>query len=309
MPLNSPIHESAGCLFVVGLPIGNPEDITLRALKILSEVDVVAAEDTRVTGRFLANYDITPTLLSYHEHNEPQRAAELIARLSDGDRVALVSDAGTPSISDPGYRLIHAAAKKEIRIVPVPGASAAVTALSISGLPTDAFMFIGFLPKKKGKRDEVLQQWARFPHSLIIYESPRRMAALIDRLQTLWGDRQAVLAREMTKPHEEFLRGRLSRIGQHLAERNTLRGECTLLVAGCTAAPAASRQAIDEEMRRHIRAGRTGSQAAKEIARKCGISRSRAYEMLLQMKSQMLSVEPQSTQNEDKNPLERNHHE
>lgn len=237
MPSNSPTPAtgppgSGGVLYIVATPIGNPDDITLRALKILESVDLIAAEDTRVTGRFLKIHGLGGNLVSYHEHNEDVRTPELLGKLANGFSVALVSDAGTPSVSDPGYRLITGAVARSIPVVPVPGVSAAITALSVSGLPTDAFFFTGFLPKKKGKRLRMLQSMKEIPCTLIFYESPRRIVKLMEDIVDKLGDRTGLLAREMTKPHEEFIRGTLSEIRNKLLQRTDVKGECTLLVSG-----------------------------------------------------------------------------
>ena len=237
MPSNSPTIEpgspkNAGTLYVVATPIGNKDDITVRALTVFREVDLIAAEDTRKTRRFLASHDIKSKLVSYHEHNEEKRTPQLIQKLNSGHTVALVSNAGTPLVSDPGYRLIETAISHKIDVVPIPGVSAAIAALSVAGLPTEAFVFIGFLPKKKGKRLKQLQALATGDRTLIFYESPGRILALLQDIIKIMGDRRGALAREMTKLHEEFLRGRLSEIEQNLQERTGIKGECTLLVAG-----------------------------------------------------------------------------
>jgi 16S rRNA (cytidine1402-2'-O)-methyltransferase len=224
--------DMAGRLFVVATPIGNLKDMTLRAIETLDMVDVIAAEDTRHTRRLLAAHRIKGRLVSYHEHNEARRTAELIDRLKQGETIALVSDAGTPGVSDPGYRLVQAAIALEIPVVPVPGASAAIAALCASGLPTDNFTFVGFPARKKAKRMAQISALARLPHTLIFYQSPRRVVALLEELRDSLGDRRAVLAREVTKRYEEFLRGDLSGIAADLKARGDVKGECTLLVSG-----------------------------------------------------------------------------
>jgi 16S rRNA (cytidine1402-2'-O)-methyltransferase len=217
---------------VVATPIGNREDITLRAIGTLNSVDIIAAEDTRITGMLLKEHGIRTRLVSYHEHNEDERTPELMGKIRSGLSVALVSDAGTPTVSDPGYRLIEQALAAGLTVVPVPGVSAAVAALSVSGLPTDAFVFVGFLPRKKNKRSLLLQELADNRRTLIFFESPQRILALIDEIIGELGDRSGMLAREMTKPHEEYLRGKLSDIRQALGQKPSLRGEFTLLVSG-----------------------------------------------------------------------------
>src|SRR5205085_6669929 len=203
-----------GTLYIVATPIGNLEDITQRALRILREVDLIACEDTRHTRKLLNHFGIETKTISYQEHNERERADELGAVLESGKSVALVSDAGTPLISDPGFRLVNAAIEKGISVVPVPGAAAVVTALSASGLPTDQFYFAGFLPARAHARRAKLEELTQIPATLIFYEAPHRIsAALRDAIDVL-GDRHAIVAREMTKLHEEFARGRLSELAE-----------------------------------------------------------------------------------------------
>jgi 16S rRNA (cytidine1402-2'-O)-methyltransferase len=243
LPLPTDEREHVRCpsgLYVVATPIGNLEDITLRAINTLNGVDLIAAEDTRHTSRLLSRYQIRTPLISCHEHNELQRTPELIEKIQSGAAVALVSDAGTPSVSDPGYRLVRTAVAHRLDVFPIPGVSAAVTALSASGLPTDAFLFLGFAPKKKGKRREFLESLAAESRTLVFYESPRRVAAFLEEIRMVMGDRQAVLGREMTKLHEEFIRGVLSEIQALLAARSEVKGECTLLVTGAPAAETVS---------------------------------------------------------------------
>jgi 16S rRNA (cytidine1402-2'-O)-methyltransferase len=211
-------------------PIGNLQDITLRALDILLSVDVIAAEDTRHTGRLLKGRNPKGRFISYHEHNEEKRTPLLLEKLEAGFSVAVVSNAGTPSISDPGFRLVERAVARNIPVSPVPGVSAAVAALSVSGLPTDSFVFVGFLPRKKGRRTDQLTSLREMPRTMIFYESPKRISRLLDDLLTVMGDRSAVLGREMTKLHEEFLRGRLSELSALLEERRDVKGECTLVI-------------------------------------------------------------------------------
>ncbi|MGD2011415.1 MAG: 16S rRNA (cytidine(1402)-2'-O)-methyltransferase, partial [Desulfobacterales bacterium] len=225
MRSNSPTDKGAeakGTLFVLATPIGNLRDITLRALDVLLSVDFIAAEDTRHTGRLLKGRNPKGRFISYHEHNEDKRTPLLLEKLEAGFSVAVVSNAGTPSISDPGYRLVESAAARNIPVSPVPGASAAIAALSVSGLPTDSFVFIGFLPRKQGRRTEQLTSLRNMPRTMIFYESPKRISRLLDDLLALMGDRSAVLGREMTKLHEEFLRGRLSELIALLEERSNI---------------------------------------------------------------------------------------
>ncbi|MFY9942405.1 MAG: 16S rRNA (cytidine(1402)-2'-O)-methyltransferase [Desulfobacterales bacterium] len=285
MPSTLPTHDPdsplpAGTLFVVATPIGNLDDITLRALKTLAAVDVIAAEDTRHTGRLLDRHGIAAgRLVSCHEHNEQQRVAQLLAMLKDGKTVALVSDAGTPGVSDPGFRLVQAARAEGLAVVPIPGVSAALTALSAAGLPTDAFLFVGFPPRKQGALTRDLAALAAQRATLIFYESPRRLLKLLQALRETLGDRQAVLARELTKIHEEFVCGSLSEILQALEDRPALKGECTLLVSGAgeqAAAPAIAQ--IREEIAAGLRDPNTGIAALSQaIAKKYGLPRRSVY--------------------------------
>jgi 16S rRNA (cytidine1402-2'-O)-methyltransferase len=230
---SSPSKSIQGTLYIVSTPIGNLEDITLRALRILKEVDLIAAEDTRHTSLLLNHFGIRKPLTSYFEGNELKKKEFILSRLEQGDRIALVSDAGTPGISDPGFRLIQAAIEKQVPVVPIPGPSAVITALSVSGLPTDAFFFKGFLPHKTKKRRDLLKQLVDIKETLIFYESPHRLYQTIsDILETL-GDREIVLTRELTKTYEEILRGKTSEIQSRIKEKN-LKGEITLVVSGKT---------------------------------------------------------------------------
>ena len=232
MPSNSHIDET-GALYVVATPIGNRDDITIRALNILGQVDLVAAEDTRHTGRLLAHHNIKCRMISFHEHNERERTPDLINRLKAGSSVALVSNAGTPSVSDPGYRLVKETIDSDIRVIPIPGVSAAITALCVAGMPTDSFVFVGFPAKKKARRLNQLNDLAGVHRTIVFYESPRRISTFLEEIIDIMGDRYGVLAREMTKLHEEFIRGLLSEILSSLNARPAIKGECTLLVTGC----------------------------------------------------------------------------
>jgi len=216
---------------VVSTPIGNLEDITLRALRILKEVDLIAAEDTRRTGLLLKHFGIETPLTSYFEGNELKKGEWLMTRLKEGDRIALVSDAGTPGISDPGYRLVRLAIENEIPVIPIPGPSAIITALSTSGLPTDAFLFKGFLPHKSKRRREILQEVKEARETLIFYESPHRITQTLNDMVEILGDREMVLARELTKRYEDILRGKVSQIIEQLKGKK-LKGEITLIVSG-----------------------------------------------------------------------------
>ena len=227
------MSDSSGTLYIVGTPIGNMEDVTLRALRILREVDLVAAEDTRHTGVLLTRHQLRKPLLSYHEFNESKRTPELLAALRGGRSVALVSDAGMPTLSDPGQRLIQAALADHVRVEVVPGPSAVTAALAGSGLAAQPFLFYGFLPYKSAQRRKALATLAPLPYSLIFFESPFRLVRSLHDIREVLGDRQTVVARELTKKFEEFLRGSVSALLKSL-ENRTLKGEITVLVEGCT---------------------------------------------------------------------------
>ena len=225
--------STKGILYVVSTPIGNREDITLRALRILKEADLIAAEDTRRTGLLLRHFGIQTPLTSYFEGNESRKKDFILSKLTQGERVALVSDAGTPGISDPGFRLIQTAIEHQIPVVPIPGASAVIAALSVSGLPTDAFVFRGFLPHKTKKRRDLLEEFADVRETLIVYESPHRISETLKDIYEVLGDRKIVLTRELTKIYEEVLRGKVSEIQLQIGERK-LKGEITLVISGKT---------------------------------------------------------------------------
>jgi 16S rRNA (cytidine1402-2'-O)-methyltransferase len=220
-----------GVIYIVSTPIGNLEDITLRALKILKDVDLIAAEDTRRTRKLLSRFDIHTTLVSYFEHNELKRLDKLLSHVKRGKDIALVSDAGTPGISDPGYRLIQEAIEREIPVIPIPGPSAAIAALSIAGLPTDSFAFVGFLPKKGGKRRKLLDKLADSMWTSILYESPHRLMETLEDLRVACGDRQIVVTRELTKAFEEVIRGPISEVIDILTGKR-IKGEITLVLGG-----------------------------------------------------------------------------
>ena len=226
-------NPTKGTLYIVSTPIGNREDITLRALRILKEVDLIAAEDTRHTGHLLKHFGIQTPLTSYFEGNELRKKEFILSKLTQGERVALVSDAGTPGISDPGFRLIRTAIEQEIPIVPIPGVSAVIAALSVSGLPTDAFVFRGFLPHKTKRRRDLLEELADVRETLIFYESPHRISETLRDIYEVLGDRKIVLTRELTKIYEEVLRGKVSEIQLQIGERK-LKGEITLVISGKT---------------------------------------------------------------------------
>ncbi len=222
---------NSGILYLVSTPIGNLEDFTLRAKRLLAEVDLVAAEDTRHTQQLLQRYDIHTPLTSYHDHNKEEKAPVLIERLRQGQHIALVADAGTPTISDPGYYLINGCIAAGIRVSPVPGPSALLAALAASGLPTDAFLFAGFLPRKAGARQRRLTQLAPLRETLIFFESPHRVGRLLEELPEVFGDRRVAVGRELTKLHEEIIRGRLSEVAEQFKGRS-VKGELTVVVEG-----------------------------------------------------------------------------
>jgi 16S rRNA (cytidine1402-2'-O)-methyltransferase len=290
MPLNSHTSDAkqvdnSGILYVVATPIGNLRDITLRAIDILSEVDLIAAEDTRHTLRLLSAHGIKAHLVSYHEYNERSRIPYLIEKLKAGSTVAVVSDAGTPSVSDPGYRLITASIENHIPVVPIPGVSAPIAALSAAGLATDSFVFEGFPAKKKKKRLADLKELEKTSGTLVFYESPRRIMGLIEEIMATMGDRCGVLAREMTKRYEEFIRGRLSEIHANLKNRPRVRGEFTLLVEGRRGDENVSVAAVRAEIERRMESSGNGlPELSKTIARKYGISRNRVYAEALKLK-------------------------
>jgi 16S rRNA (cytidine1402-2'-O)-methyltransferase len=273
-------------LYLVSTPIGNLEDITLRALRVLKEVDIIACEDTRHTRRLLAHFGISKPTISYHEHNEPKRAAELAVRLERGESIALVTDAGTPGISDPAYRIVLAAIERGVTVTPVPGATAIIAGLVASGLPTDAFLFAGFLPHKKHARRALLEKLKPERATLVFYEAPHRIRESLLDVREILGDRRAAVARELTKLHEQFIRGAVSEIMAHF-EANEARGEMTLVIAGSrednlTAVESIS---ISEQVERLAREqGLSRGDAIKQAARLRGLSKREAYQLLLDEK-------------------------
>ena len=280
-PLSFILPVMPGTLYLVATPIGNLADITHRALQILSTVDLIACEDTRHTRKLLNHYDITTKTISYHEHNEQQRAAQLIELLKQGSNIAVVSDAGTPSISDPGFRLVRAAIENDVTIVPVPGPSALVSALIAAGLPTDEFFFAGFLPAKSNARRARLSQLQSVPGTLIFYEAPHRLAATLSDAHEILGEREAVVARELTKLHEEIRRGLLSELSSHY-ENEEARGEIVVLidrnVIGQTTNNTSSIAALVDRFEQE---GMDHRSALKKAARELGLSRAEAYRRLI----------------------------
>jgi 16S rRNA (cytidine1402-2'-O)-methyltransferase len=280
----------AGTLYLVSTPIGNLEDITHRAVRLLREVDVIACEDTRHTKKLLNHYGINTRAISYHEHNERERAAELLDLLQSGSNVAIVSDAGTPGISDPGYRLARIAIDNDLRVVPVPGASALIAALVVSGLPTDEFFFGGFLPARSGARRTRLSELRAIAATLIFYEGPHRIAATLRDAHEILGKRQAVVARELTKMHEEIARGTLNELAARFSSAETARGEMVLIIdrtaiegEGEKDKAVASIAALVAELENE---GLDHRAAIKKAARKLGLTRAEAYRRLVAERGQ-----------------------
>ena len=271
-----------GTLYLVATPIGNLADITHRAIDVLKTVSVIACEDTRHTRKLLQHYGLETKTVSYHEHNEQERARQLIELLREGKDVAVVSDAGTPSISDPGFRLVRAAIENEIAVVPVPGPSALVTALIAAGLPTDEFFFAGFLPSRTSARRARLNELQSVPGTLIFYEAPHRLAETLKDAYEILGVREAVVARELTKLHEEIRRGLLSKLAADYSEKTDIRGEIVVLidrnVIGAAVTPAVSVATLVDQFEQ---AGLDHRAALKKAARELGLSRAEAYRKLL----------------------------
>ena len=279
-------------LYLVATPIGNLEDITLRALRVLKSADLIACEDTRQTQKLLSHYGIATRTTSYHEHNEMTRAPELVVELEQGARIALVTDAGMPGISDPGFRLITLAIRHHVPVVPIPGASAFLAALVASGLSTDSFRFSGFLPAKRGQRRAFLETIRDSPRTQILYEAPHRLKdALEDVVEVLGPDRHVVIAREVTKRHEEFLRGRAGEAVEALKARGQIKGEVTLLIGkpeeGATRVrtSALARPAIRQRLGQIMAEEKLDAKAAlKKLAKEMGMSKSEAYRELQRSK-------------------------
>ena len=274
-----------GTLHVVATPIGNLEDITLRALRVLREADLLLAEDTRRTRTLLARYEIAQRPVSLHAHNEARRCEQVRVALRAGRRVALVSDAGTPLVSDPGERLVRAVLDDEHEVVAVPGASAVLAALAISGLPASAFRFVGFLPRRAGARNALLDELRERPETAVIFESPRRVAATLRTLCERLGDRPACVARELTKRHEESVRGTLSELAAHFADG--ARGEVTLVVGGAPAAggaPPLADGALDARIRALLAEARTPREIAAELAAEARVPRRAIYARCLALR-------------------------
>jgi 16S rRNA (cytidine1402-2'-O)-methyltransferase len=268
----------AGLLYVVSTPIGNLEDITFRAVNALKAADWIACEDTRTTHKLLMHYGITTRPISYHDYNEQERSIELAARLVAGETGALVSDAGTPLLSDPGYRLVRAAIEAGVRVEALPGASALLAGLVVSGLPSDQFHFGGFLPSKQGARRRVLESLADEQATLIFYETPHRIVEALEDIAEVLGTRDMVVARELTKMHEEVLRGTAAEIRDSLTARDAIRGEFVVLIAKA-AAPEPDDTPIDEAVMRLVNAGLDRMEAMKKVARERGLSKREVYKL------------------------------
>ena len=272
------VTTAAGKLYVVGTPVGNLQDISLRAIEVLKEVDLIACEDTRHTAKLLSYFNIGTATVSYHEHNERERAGEILAKLKSGGRVAVVSDAGMPGICDPGYRVVMLAVENGVPVVPVPGASAVVLALAASGLPTDAFGFGGFLPAKSGQRREVLEGILGSARTEVFYEAPHRIVeCLEDLVDVLGGARRVVVARELTKLHEEFVRGAAEVVLETLRQRGDVQGEITLLI-GRAEGGAVPKVSLRTRMETIMREEFLDEKAAlKKVAKEFGLGKSEAY--------------------------------
>jgi len=285
-----PSQATGPALYLVATPIGNLEDISFRAVRVLKEVDRIACEDTRQTQKLLNHYGITTRTISYHEHNEMTRSAELVKDMEEGASVALVTDAGMPGISDPGYRLISLAIRHHLPVVPVPGASAFLAALVASGLPTDSFRFSGFLPAKRGERRAALEAIRTSPRTQVFYEAPHRIVeALADVVEVLGEDRHVVIAREVTKLHEEFLRGRAGEVVVTLKARDGVKGEITLLIGKAegsdTQATAPVKVNVRQRVEQIMAEEKLDEKAAlKKVAKERGISKSEVYRELQRSK-------------------------
>lgn len=273
----------AGILYIVATPIGNLEDVTLRALRVLKEADLIAAEDTRHTRILLSQYDIRAPLISYHEHNEKIQAPKLVERLLRGESIALVSDAGTPAIADPGYRLIVEAIRAGVQVNPIPGPSALATVLSASGLPTDRFVFEGFLPAKKKERETKLQALLNETRTLVFYEAPHRLKESLGDMRRILGDRETVVAREVSKVHEEFLRGTIGEILARLGDRE-VRGELTVVVRGCAGRTQVSAAELEAEIQRLADGGTGMKEISEVLGERYQLAKRQVYQLALRLK-------------------------
>ena len=272
----------SGTLYVVATPLGNLEDITFRAVRVLREVDVIACEDTRRTVKLLNRNEIRTPMAVLHDHNKVRAGAGILRRLREGRNVALVSDAGTPAISDPGYELVRDAVASGIPVEVIPGPSALISALVVSGLPTDRFAFEGFLPNRPARRRKALSALAGETRTMIFYESPQRVAAFLSDASETLGERRACIVRELTKVHEEILRGTLPELAAEVARREAVLGEITVVVAG---APETGELSVEEAVRAALSEAEGSSRdLAKEIAERTGLSRRDVYEEILRQR-------------------------
>ena len=278
-----------GILYIVATPLGNLEDITFRAVRVLREVAAIACEDTRQSQKLLKHFEISKPLESYHDFNEREKTAQLVSRLLGGDHIALISDAGTPLISDPGFRLVHDAIACGVRVVPIPGPAAVTAALSASGLATNRFLFLGFLPPKSGQRRKALEALKTAPDTLVLYEAPHRVLECLADLAAVFGPRPAVAAREMSKIHEEFIRGTLISIRADLARRPSIKGEFTLIIGTIGKAAEGANGGADEddlavEVTALIEQGEPRMDAIKAVAKRHGLSKAEVYEVFVASK-------------------------
>ena len=282
-----PEEKSSGFLFIVATPIGNLEDITLRALRVLKEVDLIAAEDTRRTRQLLSHYGIHKPLVSYHEHNRRKRAESLLIEMREGKNVALVTDAGTPGISDPGEHLVRRAIQESIPMIPVPGPSALIAALSVSGLPTESFLFYGFLPSKATARKKLLLSLKDRAETLIFYESPKRLNAFLEEAVQILGERQMVLAREMTKIYEEIYRGTAAELFREMGQED-VKGEVTIVIEGCTRPPKVESASIAEMLGIYFHEmGLSMKEAIERVSAELEVSKREVYKESLKIKGKI----------------------
>jgi len=283
----NPPEKSSGILYIVSTPIGNLEDITLRALRVLREVDLIAAEDTRRTRQLLSHYGIHKPLHSYHEHNRRVREDALLEELRGGKSIALVTDAGTPGVSDPGEHLVRRAVEESIILIPIPGPSALVSALSISGLPTASFLFHGFLPAKTSARQKMLLALKERPETLIFYESPKRLRSFLEDAWRILGDRKVVVAREMTKFYEEIYRGTLSGVLEKIGARD-IKGEVTIVLEGCAGPARIESFSISERLSFYAQElGLSLKEAIGRVADELGVSKRKVYAESLRLKGRL----------------------
>ena len=286
-PQNFPLAQltiMSGALYIVPTPIGNLEDITFRAVRVLKEVDLVAAEDTRHSQVLLNHYGIRTPLTSYHEHNERSKARELVERLRQGTSIALLSDAGTPMISDPGYRLMVEAIGAGVQVIPLPGPSALTAALTAAGLPTDRFGFEGFLPAKKSERRSTLEALRNDTRTLIFYETPHRLKETLADLAEVFGDRDVAIGREISKVHEEFLRGAIREVLAKLEQQN-VRGEITLIVQGATSGAPVQEEELINEIRQLAENGMRVKEISELLGARHGIAKREVYRLALRVKN------------------------